>query len=240
MTEKGYKGKRTLGVIVARGGSKGIPGKNIKPLAGKPLIVYTIEAAAKSQYLSRCIVSTDSEAIAVVAKAAGCDVPFMRPVELALDTTPAIPVIQHAVGWLKEHEGAEFDAVMILQPTSPLRTAGDIDACITKMVDTDADSVMSMVELSDFSPKKLKKIEDDRIVPLLEEEGRQSAPRQAAAAVYKRNCAIYLTRVPFIIAGDLFGAISRPYIMPAERSIDINTPYDFALVELLLSRMESS
>lgn len=231
-----YKNKRILGLITARGGSKGIPGKNIKELCGKPLIEYTIEAAKKSNVLTRTIVSTDSGQIADISRNLGADVPFLRPAELARDLSSSIDVAKHAINWLKENDNQEFDYVMILQPTSPLRLAQDIDECIKKIVDTDADSIMSMVELTDFSLKKLKKIEDDLILPYLYEEGAQSARRQDKIKVYKRNCAVYLTKTEFILKNDLFGKISRPYVMPIERSIDINEPADFALAEFWMKK----
>jgi len=223
-----YKEKKTLAIITARGGSKGIPGKNIKSLAGKPLIAYTVEVANKSKYLTRTIVSTDYDDIRDVSKKYGADVPFMRPKEIADDKSTSIEVVQHALNWLKDNDNEEYDYLMILQPTSPLRSAEDIDECIKKIVDTDADSVMSMVELTDFSLKKLKKIENDLIQPLLQ-ESEDGAPtqRQELSKVYKRNCAIYLTKVEYIMEGDLFGKIPRPYIMPEERSIDINESIDF-------------
>lgn len=235
-----YQGKKTIGIITARGGSKGIPRKNIKQLAGKTLIAYTIEAARASQCLTRCIVSTDDEEIASVARTYGAEVPFMRPAELAQDKSGSIEVVQHALQWLKEQEGQTFDYAMILQPTSPFRTAGDIDACIKKIVDTGADSVMSMMELTDFALKKLKRLEGDLIVPFVEDEGRTSAARSDLAKVYKRNCAIYLTRTDLIMKGDLFGQVSRPYVMPRERSVDINEPVDFELAEFLMQRKNSS
>ena len=231
-----YQHKTTLGIITARGGSKGIPRKNIKPLSDKPLIGWTIESARTSKFLTRCIVSTDDEEIVQIAKTLGGDAPFMRPADLAQDQSASIPVVQHALTWMKEHEGQIFDYAMILQPTSPFRTAEDIDACIEKIVDTEADSVMSMVELSDFSLKKLKKIEHDLIVPLQEDEGKTSARRDDSEKVYKRNCAIYLTRTDLIMVGDLFGNVSRPHVMPRERSVDINDPLDFELAEFLMSR----
>jgi len=231
-----YKEKKILGVITARGGSKGIPRKNIKDLCGKPLIGYTIDAAKTSKFLTRTIVSTDDQEIAEVARACGGDVPFMRPNELAQDKSTSLPVVQHALGYLKENANEQYDYIMILQPTSPFRTAEDIDACIQKIVDTNADSVMSMVELSDFSPKKLKKIENDRIVALLQEEGQTSEFRDADVKVYKRNCAIYLTKVEYLLENDLFGKVSRPYIMPEERSLDINIPIDFEMAEFFMKR----
>jgi len=229
-----YKDKKILGIITARGGSKSIPKKNIKNLCGKPLISYTNEEALKSKLLTRVIASTDDEEIADVCKRDGVDVPFLRPKELAQDNTPHIPVLQHSVLWLKDNESREYDYIMILQPTSPLRIAHDIDEAIKKAVDSEADSVMSMVELTDFDPKKIKKIEDEKIFSMFEEEGAQSALRQDGKKAYKRNCAIYLTKTDLIMNDDLFGKISRPYIMPAERSIDINEPIDFVIIENIM------
>lgn len=232
-----YKNKRILAVITARGGSKGIPGKNIKLLGGKPLIAYTIEAAKASQFLTRCILSSDDAEIIEVSKKFGADVPFVRPTELAQDNSTSIEVVQHAINWLKENDGQEYDYLMILQPTSPFRSSEDIDECIKKIVDTDTDSVMSMKELIDFSVKKVKRIENDLILPWLEDEGVWTLARQNLEKVYKRNCAIYLTKTELIMKGDLFGKTSRPYIMPEERSVDINKPIDFELAEFYLKQM---
>ncbi len=231
-----YKNKKILGLITARGGSTSIPKKNIVSLAGKPLIWYTIEAAKNSRLLTRTVVSTDDEEIAAVAKEYGAEVPFMRPSELARPDTPHMPVVQQALQWLKEQQGGTYDYVMILQPTSPLRAAEDIDNAIIKAVDTGADSVMSKVELVDFDPRKIKRIEDDVILPMFKDEGSQSSRRQEEKKAYKRNCAIYLTKTDLIMRGDLFGQVSRPYIMPPERSIDINEPFDLELAEFLLSK----
>lgn len=232
-----YKEKKILGIITARGGSKGIPRKNIKLLQGKPLIAYTIQAVAASQYLTRCIVSTDDEEITTVARDFGADIPFMRPAGLAEDNSTSLEVVQHALKTLKDTVHEAYDYVMILQPTSPFRSAGDIDACIQKIVDTDADSVMSMVELVDFSLKKLKKIQDDIIVPAIADEGAESSRRQDIEKLYKRNCAIYLTKTEYLMNGDLFGAVSRPYIMPEERSVDINKPADFEIAEFWATKL---
>jgi len=233
-----YKDKKILAIITARGGSKGIPRKNIKDLAGKPLIAYTIEEANKSKYLTRTILSTDDQEIADISKKYGCDVPFMRPDEYAQDESTSMEVVQHALKWLKENNKEEYNYLMILQPTSPLRIAEDIDACIEKIVDTDADSVMSMMELVDFSLKKLKRIENDKIVSFLEDEGTSSSRRQDLDKVYKRNCAIYLTKIELIMKGDLFGEVSRPVIMPEERSVDINEPIDFELAEFWINKLK--
>ncbi|MFH1662278.1 MAG: NAD(P)-dependent oxidoreductase [Candidatus Falkowbacteria bacterium] len=233
-----YKDKKILGIITARGGSKGIPKKNIKNLAGKPLIAYTIEAAKKSALLTRCIVSTDSEEIADIAREYGADIPFIRPDDLAQDNSTSIDVVKHALNFLKNYKGEEYDYLMILQPTSPLRSAKDIDECVKKIVDTNADSVMSMFELVDFSLKKLKKIENDIIMPI-EEEGKESSQRQDLTKLYKRNCAIYLTKTDLIMQGDLFGKDSRAYVMPEKRSIDINKPIDFEIAEFFINKINN-
>lgn len=233
-----YKGKKILGIITARGGSKGIPGKNIKPLCGKPLIAYTIEVAQKSMYLTRCIVSTDDDAIAETSRIYGADIPFMRPFAFAQDTSTSMDVIQHALDWCKTH-GETYDYCMVLQPTSPLRTSEDIDVCIQRVVDTDADSVMSMVELNDFSIKKLKTIDEQGIIhPLESLEGKQSDRRQDMEKIYKRNGAIYLTKISCLEQSDLFGNISRGYVMPYERSVDINTMIDFELAEFFMKKQQ--
>lgn len=229
-----YKGFKVLGVITARGGSKGIPHKNIKKLNGKPLIYYSILSAKRSRYLTYFIVSTDDIFIANVSKKYKAQVPFMRPKHLALDSSRSLDVVKHALRWLKKNKGMDFDYVMILQPTSPLRRALDIDNCIKKAVDTNSDSVMSVIELTDFSIKKLKIIKNDVLWPYLANEGNISQRRQSLGKVFKRNCAIYLTKVNLIKKGDLFGSVSRPYLMPPECSVDINTMADFKLAKLYL------
>ena len=232
-----YKNKKILGIIPARGGSKSIPRKNIKKLLGKPLIAYTIEAAKKSRFLTRTIVSTDDPEIARVALRYGGDAPFLRPKKIARDTSTTMEAVHHVLSWFKKHGDEEYDYLMILQPTSPLRTAFDIDACIRLAVDKKADSVMSMKELDDFAPKKIKKIKNSKILPYFEDEGSQSSRRQDLEKMYKRNCAVYLTRMNYIMLGDFFGKKSLAYIMPEERSLDINAPHDFLLAEFLAKRL---
>ncbi len=233
-----YNNKKILGLITARGGSKSIPKKNIKEILGKPLIAYTIEQALKSKYLTKTIVSTDDDEIIKVAREYKADAPFVRPKEFAQDNSPHIDVVLHALDWLRKNQGEEYDYLMILQPTSPLRSSEDIDNAIKKAVDMDADSVMSMVELIDFDLKKLKVVEESTglISPCVSEEGKTSAFRQKAPKIYKRNCAIYLTKTEILRKGDLFGEKSFAYIMPPERSLDINEPFDFELAEIFISK----
>lgn len=228
-----------LGIITARGGSKGIPNKNIAPLHGKPLIAYTIEATKSSALLTRTIVSTDNDEIAATAKHYGAEVLFMRPPELSTDAALALDVLTHAIRYMEEHDGQTFDYVMMLQPTSPLRKGEDIDACIRIAGETDADSVFSMKELPDFAPQKMKTIRNGQIFPFLEEEKGQSAPRSRAEKIYKRNCAIYLTRTALILQGDQFGKKSMAYVMPRERSIDINDPVDLELTEFWMKKLSA-
>jgi len=235
-----YKNKKILAVITARGGSKSIPKKNIKNLAGKPLIAYTIEAAKKSRFLTRTIVSTDDAEIMRIAKRYGADVPFTRPAEFAQDTSTSMEVVQHALRWCKEQKKETYDYLVILQPTSPFRTAEDIDECIKLAVEKKADSVMSMKELDDFAPKKIKKIQNGKILPYFEDEGRESSRRQDLEKMYKRNCAIYLTHTRHIARGDLFGKKSHAYIMPEDRSLDINKPADFELAQFLTKRKKQA
>jgi len=230
--------KKILGVITARGGSKGIPRKNIKDLAGKPLIAYTIEVGRKSKYLTRCILSSDDEEIIEISKSYGADAPFVRPESLAQDKSTSMSVVQDALTWLKKNNSEEYDYLMILQPTSPLRTAEDIDNSIEIAIKKNADSVMSVMELDDFSLKKLKKIKNGLILPFIENEGIKSDRRQDLEKVYKRNCAIYLTKTELIMNGDLFGKKSYAYLMPEERSVDINRLIDFDLAEFFLKKYE--
>lgn len=233
-----YKNKKILAVITARGGSKGVPKKNVKKLAGEPLIAYTIKSARNSMLLDYFLVSTDNLEIAKVSKRYKAPVPFMRPAELATDKAKSIPVVIHALDWLKQNKKQNYDYVMILQPTSPFRTSKDIDECIKKAVDTNADSVMSMMKLSDFSIPKLKKLDGDIILPFAEDEGKMSASKHELPNVYKRNCAIYLIKVSCIYNSDLFGKTSRAYIMPLERSVDINNMMDFIVADVMMKEVK--
>lgn len=227
-----------LGIITARSGSKGIRNKNIAPLHGKPLITYTIDAANGSTLLTRCVVSTDTEEIAAIARKAGAEAPFLRPGELSTDTALALDVLSHAIRWMKENKNESFDYVMMLQPTSPLRSNDDIDACIRLAEETGADSVFSMVELPDFAPQKIKTIENGEIHSFLQEEKGQSDPRHRGKKAYKRNCAVYLTKTDLILKGDQFGKKSMAYVMPRERSIDINEPADLDLAEFWMKKLK--
>lgn len=219
---------KVLGVIPARGGSKGVKNKNIKPLAGKPLIAYTIEASVGSK-LDKVIVSTDSEEIAGVAKEYGAEVPFIRPAELATDSAKAIPVIQHALEHLREREGESYDAVMMLQPTTPFRRTEDIDEAIDTLNRTGADSVISVVDVQGHHPARMKYLsEDGQLIDPDFCEAYENQPRQELQTMYLRNGAIYLTRKETLDQNSFKGKDCRAQIMPDELSVNIDTELDFA------------
>ena len=228
---------RVLGIITARGGSKGIAGKNLKMLAGKPLLAYTIAAAQAAKTLDRVILSTEDEAIAAAALALGCEVPFTRPADLSRDETAHLPVIQHAAAWMQTEAGYRADAVMILQPTSPLRTAADIDAAVALLESSGADSVLSVSEVAAHShPLRALRLDaNDRAV--LFATGRAVRERvnrrQDLPEAWVMNGAIYACRTAVLFAADpsLYGDHVVAYRMPAERSISIDDLHDWAAAE---------
>ncbi len=218
---------RVIGLIPARGGSKGIPRKNLAPLGGRPLLAYTVEAALGSKALTRTVVSTDSPEIAEVARALGAEVPFVRPAHLARDETPMRDVVLHALGEL-----GVCDVLVLLQPTSPLRGSRHIDEAVRLLLDSGADSVVSVVEVPhQFRPGKLMAIEDGRLVRL----GWDAPDRHAGATVYARNGPAVLALRPERLGDDLYGGVCRPYLMDMADSIDVDGPADLALAEHFLS-----
>jgi CMP-N,N'-diacetyllegionaminic acid synthase len=232
---------KVLGVVTARGGSKGLPGKNLKLLAGKPLIAHTIAAATASHAFDRLILSTDDEAIAEAGRALGCEVPFLRPAALAQDDTPHLPVIQHAVRWLADHDGYHPDAVMILQPTSPLRTAGDIRASIDLLAASAADSVLSVSELPAHAhPLRALRVDDSGAAVLFvtgEGVRHRINRRQDLPAAWVMNGAIYIcrTRVLFADPPSLYGDRVVVHRMPATRGLSIDDAHDWAEAERALA-----
>jgi len=228
---------KVLGVVTARGGSKGLPGKNLRALDGKPLIAHTIDAARESRAFDRLILSTDDDAIAAAGRACGCDVPFMRPAELARDETPHLPVLQHAVQWLREHERYEADAVMILQPTSPLRRAEDIRESIALLERTGADSVVSVSEVpAHHNPMRTLRVDADGFATLFvtgEPVRRRINRRQDMPTAWTMNGAIYLFRTHVLDAPEpsLYGERTAAYVMPHEFGISIDSLEDWAVVE---------
>jgi CMP-N,N'-diacetyllegionaminic acid synthase len=216
-----------LGLIPARAGSKGVARKNLRELAGKPVLAWTVEAALACQLLDRVLVSTDDDEIAAFARACGAEVPFARPAELANDDTPDLPVYRHAL----EALGDEFDVVAWLRPTAPLRTADDIAAAVRLLDETGADCVRSVCE-AEHSPYWMGRVEEGRLVPLL---GDPPPRRQLLPPVYRLNGAVDAVRCASV-GDELFGGDVRAYVMPRERSVDLDTELDFLLAEALLRR----
>jgi CMP-N,N'-diacetyllegionaminic acid synthase len=224
-----------LGVIPARGGSRGIVRKNLALVAGRPLLAYTADAARASRRLSRVIVSTDDPAIADVARALDLDVPFLRPPELATDTTPMLPVVQHAVAAMSV-DGFAADAIVLLQPTSPLRRAEHIDRAVELLDSSGADSVVAVIEVPhQFNPVSVMRLDGDRLVPFL--DGPQVYRRQDKPLVFARNGpAVLATRVDVVRRGSLYGDDIRPLVMTPEESLDIDSQSDLEWLEYLLVR----
>lgn len=221
-----------LGIIPARGGSKGVPRKNIREVAGSPLIAHTIAAVHASQLLTRCIVSTDDQETADISVSLGCEV-MKRPVELAQDDTPTFDVVKQVFDVL-EAQGQSFDFGLVLQPTSPLRTGLDIDSALDALFHSDADSVVGVYQVSDHHPARMYRMEDGLLIsfdPSLETLRRQELP-----PVYHRNGAIYAFHRRLLDDGTLLGKKILPYIMPEERSLNIDTEYDLVLAEYILRR----
>ena len=228
-----------LAIIPARGGSKGIPRKNIHLLAGKPLLAYTAEAVENSQSLSRCILSTEDKEIASIGRELGIEVPFLRPDNLAQDDTAGIDVIQHVVRKLAEDEGYLPDAVMILQPTSPLRTGQHIDAAVELYNKSDADSLVSIVETPhQYNPYSVMQMEDGYLKAFLEYPERDNL-RQKKPVFYARNgAAIYIIdRHVLMDQNTLFGKKMIPYQMDKRSSIDIDDALDLKIAECLLANV---
>jgi N-acylneuraminate cytidylyltransferase len=221
-------GLRVLAVIPARGGSKELQRKNVLPLAGRPLLAWTVRAALASVYLDRVVLSSDDPEIQEAARTEGCDVPFDRPADLALDTTSSMEVLKHALAHLPG-----YDMVVLLQPTSPLRETGDIDGCI-KYCAQGVPSVVSVVEL-DKSPHWIfKKTSDGCLQPLLSDP--MPVRRQDALPAYALNGAVYVARVAWLKDRRSFiGEATRSWEMPKERSIDIDTRLDMVIAEAIIA-----
>lgn len=238
-----YNNQPVLALIPARGGSKGIPKKNIKVLGGKPLIVWSIEAAKKSRFIDRVIVSTDNEEIAEVARSAGGEVPFMRPTELAQDLTPDTPVFEHALEWLQKHDNFVPEFIVHLRPTGPLRMAEEIDEAIKMLAaDSEADSVRS-VEEPPKPPFKMWEPEGKYIKPFAEFHGMKdfhTMPRQMLPKVYQTTADIGVMRTRTVLEKkSVIGDRVLPYFLKRP-TIDIDHPIDFEIAEILLKKREKA
>ena len=235
-----------LGVITARGGSKGLPGKNLKMLRGRPLIGYNIDAAQQAAIFDRLILSTDDPAIADAARAHGCEVPFMRPADLARDETPHLPVMQHAVRWLEAHDAYRPDLVMILQPTSPLRQPRHIREAVALIESTGADSVVSVAAVPAHDhPMRMLRVDAQLGATLFvsgEPVRRRINRRQELPEAWAMNGAVYLCRrsVLFDAEPSLYGARTAAYVMPAAHSISIDDLDDWTEAERMLDQQAAT
>jgi CMP-N,N'-diacetyllegionaminic acid synthase len=227
---------RVLALIPARGGSKGVPRKNIKPLAGKPLLAYTAEAALAAKHLTRVVLSTEDEEIAAVGRACGLDVPFLRPAELAQDTTPTLPVVQHALRWLM-NQGETFDALCLLQPTNPLRRAADIDACLELFAAQQADTVFTVLRVpAEHNPHWVYFKTDDGSLRLSTGEAAPIPRRQDLPTAWHREGSVYVTRTEIVLErNSLYGARVLGFEIDPSHSVNIDTLADWQRAEEMLS-----
>lgn len=227
-----YREKSFLAIIPARGGSKGIPHKNIMDICGKPLIAYSIDAAKESKYIDYILVSTDDNEIKNVSANYGASVPFLRPEELSNDEAKSIDVVVHSVNFLKS-VGKEFDYVILLQPTSPLRTYEDIDAAIELIVEKKESSLISICKVEE-NPIIMRTIEEDKLKPILEFKG-NNLRRQDLPTYYIFNGALYINTTEMILNEKAFVNESTiPFVMDKYKSVDIDTMLDAKVVEYIL------
>ena len=229
--------REVLGVIPARGGSRGVPRKNLVPLAGRPLLAYTCDAARQSRRLTRIVLSTDDEAIAEAGRALGVEVPFLRPARLATDDTPMLDVLVDLLRGLEGREQYRPDVLVLLQPTSPCRTGVHIDAAVDLLEASGAGAVVTVVPVPHaFTPGSLLRMEGDRVMPI--EAGPTPTRRQDKPRLFARNGpAVVAVRTPVVVEqGRLYADDTRALVMSAEDSVDIDEPFDLLVAEAVLAR----
>jgi CMP-N,N'-diacetyllegionaminic acid synthase len=236
-----------LGLIIARAGSKGVPNKNMRLLGGKPLLAHTLAPPTESSVLDRVIISTDSPAMADLAKEHGVEVPFMRPTDLASDSATSQDVLLHALDHLEEHDGYAPDALMLLQPTSPFRTVEDIAACAELYGQRNPDGVVSLTS-SHAHPYGMKRVSEEGVVAPFFPEADMTANRQQWPQAYTLNGAVFLRKTSIYRGWRQAqqredypeGKIVLPYVMPPERSIEIDEEIDFLLAEALVAKQQGN
>lgn len=227
--------KSVLAIIPARGGSKGVPRKNIRELASKPLIAWTIEEAKKSKYIDRLVVSTDDEEIAEVARQWGGEVPFMRPSSLSQDHTPGIDPVLHAISSLPG-----YDYIVLLQPTSPLRTSEDIDACLEHCLRQNANACVSLT-MTDKSPYWMYQLSNENQLQPVVVPDKPVLRRQDAPDVFVLNGAVYVAKTSWLqVTQSFLHTETIGYVMPKERSIDVDTELDFCILETIIRKKKMS
>lgn len=232
-----YEARSILALIPARGGSKGLLRKNLQPLLEKPLIYWTLKEAEASRYIDRIVVSTEDEEIAVVAQTYGAEVPFVRPANLASDTVRGVEVIFHALGWFEKHQNV-FDLVVLLQPTSPLRVSQDIDSAVELLFAKRARAVVSVSE-SEHHPCYINYLPDNGCMKDFVSYNDRNKNRQELKPAYRINGAIYLAYWDYIKDNHgFFGEKTFAYIMPEERSVDVDSRVEMELASIMLKQRE--
>ena len=229
-------GKMTLAVILARGGSKGVPGKNIADLCGKPVLEYTLDAANNSKYLNDIVVSSDDQRTLQIARKNGT-IPLWRPAALAQDETPTLPALQHAVLTLEGLLGVQFDYIVELRATSPLKTTRDIDNVVELLVNNDVEAVIGVTQVQEYHPARIKWIDENKCIKDFEPEPQSGRRQDLRPEAYVRNGSIYAFRRETILGDNpkVFGhERALAYVMPRERSINIEEPLDLKICELIL------
>ena len=232
------KKREVLGLIPARGGSKQVPGKNIRLLCGKPLLQYTAESALAARRLSRIILSTDDEEIARVGRRCGLEVPFLRSADLAQDDSPMLPVVQHALSWF-EARGERFEAVCLLQPTNPLRRPEDIDGCIELLQRGSADAVVTILPVPhEYNPRWVYFRQEDGSLELSTGESEPISRRQSLPAAYHREGSVYVTRSDVITdSKSLYGKRVLGYLLESNRSVvNIDSLEDWQKAENIIAK----
>lgn len=227
--------KSAIAIIPARSGSKGLPGKNIRSLCGKPLIVWSIEKALKSNHLDKVVVSTDSETIAEIARQAGAEVPFLRPAELASDTATSIDVVKHALGYFAENGSRRFDYMALVEPTSPLREDDDIDRMLEKLhsLADNHDAIVSVGEVAEH-PSIMKRLVGDRFEPY-SPELRQASRRQDNERAYFPYGVAYILKTRTLFEEETFYPQRATwYQIKPYQTYEIDSLYDFLCVESIM------
>ena len=230
-----YKNKTFLAIIPARGGSKGLPGKNIKELCGKPLIAWSINAGLKSKYLDEIIVSTDYKNIADIAKKHGASIPFLRPDDLASDTATSFDTVKHAIDYYGNELNREFDYVVLLEPTSPLREDSDIDNAIEKLLNSSADSIVGISKTEDQNPAFLVNKDNKDFVAGYTNKNMKVLRRQDVEDVYFMEGTIYISKVNVLLEEKTFYHQNTiGYEVPKYKSLEIDDLTDFIMVEAMM------
>ena len=227
---------RVLGLVVARGGSKGLPRKNVLPLGGRPLIAWTVDAARQARALTRVIVSSEDAEILARAREAGGEAPFVRPAAFASDTASSLDVALHALDWLAEHERWQADVLVLLPATAPLRRGHHIDTAVaTLLADSALEAVVAVTE-ADYPPYWMLKVDQGRLGWLFPDGGKVDR-RQDLPTAFRPNGSIYVVRAAALREQRTFyPRATAPYVMPREESVNIDSALDFTLAELLLGR----